>query len=184
MFSFNTKKNPTVYLFYGSQNGYAQSVAEHLFNQIGKIIINIKITTLNDFMSCEINEDDFVIILLSTTGDGEFPTNSLQFYKFIKKYNGNLKNINYSLLAFGDSNYKSFCHSSKILDRKFNQLGAKKFKETVYNDDAIDNNTIDTWINEIIEILKKHKTNIFNWFIQSINDKLSTNDIISTTKNN
>ena len=34
VFDFLTKKFFNIYIFYGSQNGYAKSVAEHLYTKI------------------------------------------------------------------------------------------------------------------------------------------------------
>jgi len=175
MFGFLTKKFFSVYIFYGSQHGYAESVARHLYTQIKKDInpFVLKIAELNDILSYKIHKDDFVIILLSTTGDGEFPDNSIKLYRFLRKHKDKMDNINYSLLGFGDSNYRSFCHSSKVLDRRLHRLGATKFKETVFNDDAInDSEIIDKWIDDMIVYLKNYKSSMIKWFVKSMSNKI------------
>ena len=139
-FNFLSKKNITIYIFYGSQTGYAESTAQYLYEQIKTIIkpIFLEISILNDLLSYNIHKEDFVIILLSTTGDGEFPDNAINIYKYLKTFKGSLENITYSLIGFGDSNYKSYCHSSKILERRFKRFKATQFIQTVFNDEAID----------------------------------------------
>ena len=84
-----------------------------------------------------------------------------------------MENIRFSLLGFGDSNYKSFCHSSKILERNLIRLKATKFIETVYNDDAIYNSEIiNDWIDSIIDFFINHKSNVIKWFINSMNNHI------------
>ena len=76
--SYFTKKNISIYIFYGSQTDYAKSVAYELNKKIINKVrpMNINIDILNNFLNYKIHKDDFTIILLSTTGDGEFPDNS------------------------------------------------------------------------------------------------------------
>jgi sulfite reductase alpha subunit-like flavoprotein len=173
MFNFLTKKNISIYIFYGSQTGYAESVAKHLFNEIQNKVkpIHNNIDILNNFFNYTIQKDDFVIILLSTTGDGDFPDNAMKFYKVIKKYREPLlTNINYALIGFGDSNYRSYCHSSKYLNRRLHKLKATQFLETHYNDEAT-GDQVDEWLNKVLEYLKNYKRNILSWFMNSMNNK-------------
>ena len=80
-----------------------------------------------------------------------------------------LENITYSLVGFGDSNYKSYCHSSKILERRLKRFKATRFMPTIFNDDAIDGtDTINKWIDDIIDYLKNHKVTLMSWFLKSI----------------
>ena len=170
MFNFLTKKNISIFIFYGSQTGYAESVAKHLHKEIGEKIKPIKneIDVLNNFLSHKIHKDDFVIILLSTTGDGDFPDNAEKLYKTIRRgKEPRLDHINYALLGFGDSNYRSFCASSKVLDRRFMKLGATKFMDTVFNDEAI-YNSVDDWLENIVKFLREFKKSVVSWFIDSM----------------
>jgi sulfite reductase alpha subunit-like flavoprotein len=170
-FTFLSKKNITIYIFYGSQTGYTESVAKYVYEKIKTIIkpIFLEISILNNLFTYEIQKEDFVIILLSTTGDGEFPDNAIDIYKHLRKFKGSLENITYSLVGFGDSNYKSYCHSSKILERRLKRFKATRFMPTIFNDDAIDGtDTINKWIDDIIDYLKNHKVTLMSWFLKSI----------------
>jgi methionine synthase reductase len=170
-FTFLSKKNITIYIFYGSETGYAESVAQYLHKEINKKVkpSTLEIDILNNLFTYDIQAEDFVIILLSTTGDGEFPDNAMDIYKHLRKFKGTLENINYCLIGFGDSNYKSYCHSSKVLERRLKRFKSTQFMETIFNDDAIDgNDTINKWIKNIIDYLLQHKTSLISWFLQSI----------------
>ena len=167
-----TKKNISVYIFFGSQTGYSKSVAYELNKKIINRVrpMNINIDILNNFLNYNIKQDDFTIILLSTTGDGEFPDNSNKIFKSLRKNKTlDLDNINYCLLGFGDSNYNSFCHSSKVLDRLLKKRKAIKFIETEFNDDSLNSNkTIDAWMEKVVLYLQNYKNTLFDWFINSM----------------
>ena len=90
-------------------------------------------------------------------------------FKSLRKNKNCLDNINYCLLGFGDTNYNSFCHSSKILDRLLKRRNATKFIETQFNDESFNSNeTINNWINEVVLYLKNYKNTLFDWFINSM----------------
>jgi sulfite reductase alpha subunit-like flavoprotein len=172
--NYLTKKHIHIYIFYGSQTGYAESVAQELKKQIVRKVkpIHLDIDMLNNFFEYDIvNQpgDSFTIILLSTTGDGEFPDNAEQFFKRLRKQKPDLHTMEYCLLGFGDSNYNSFCHSSKVLLRMLKRLGATTFIDTQYNDDSTQSTEmIDAWMERVIEYLSNYKHTVWEWFIQSM----------------
>jgi methionine synthase reductase len=100
---------------YGSQTGYCQGISKIIYDKIN-YFHNKQIKCLNDVNIDELYKNDINIILISTTGDGEFPENSTIFYKKIRKKK-KLKKFNYILCGFGSSDYNNFCHASKCLRR-------------------------------------------------------------------
>ena len=63
-----------------------------------------------------------IIIVCSTTGDGEFPENSGRFYRFLRrcfkahkasKSPSDNSHVNFTILSLGDSNYTHFCASGE-----------------------------------------------------------------------
>ena len=170
--NFVNKKNFSIYIFFGSQTGYAESIALYLKKKIITQVksITIHIDTLNNFLNYTITKDEFTIFILSTTGDGEFPDNSNILYKTLRKNKEiDLGHIHYCLLGLGDSNYNSFCHASKILDRLLKRKNATKFLDTCFNDESIQSNeTIDKWMMDVIIYLKDYKITLWNWFVQSM----------------
>ena len=122
---FLTKTDTKVLIAYGSQTGNVEEVSKALFKKIKLHYKELKemnsITDIND-----LNNYDYVFFLVSTTGDGEFPDNSYKFWKLIKKYREPV-NFNYALIGFGNSNYRSFCHTSKCLSRVLKNCKQKRY---------------------------------------------------------
>ncbi len=145
-------KHIKVLVTYGSQTGNVEAVSKILFNKINLQFKEIKeMNAITDIK--QLDEYDYVFFLVSTTGDGEFPDNSYKFWKLIKKYREPV-NFNYALIGFGDSNYRSFCHTSKCLSRVLKKLQAEEIFPLTKIDDATDNcEKIDKWIEDICLLL-------------------------------
>ena len=165
---FNIQKNFTVYIFYGSETGLSKSIADNFFNQMKKLsLYQVKIDVMNNFFNYEINLGDLCFFIISTTGEGEFPKNADEFRRKIRKVK--TENIEYSLLALGNSNYKNFCHAGKITDRLLKFSGAHNLNNITLFDDAIDDNdVIEEWMIKNKNYVIEYKNNLFNWFIKSM----------------
>ena len=74
-----------------------------------------------------------LIIICSTTGNGDAPENASRFVRYIKKPppstltstlphpNKPLENVAYAVLGLGDTNYDQFCNSAKVIDKEYVQ---------------------------------------------------------------
>jgi sulfite reductase alpha subunit-like flavoprotein len=98
-----------------------------------------------------------LIIICSTTGNGDAPENATHFWRKIKNRNqpNNLfQKINYAVLGLGDSNYNKFCLMGKQLDKRFNEVGGKRIIDLYCADEANDfEETLDLFIKKILNSL-------------------------------
>ncbi|XP_032237182.2 methionine synthase reductase [Nematostella vectensis] len=128
-------------ILYASQTGQAKAIADEIHEKSASNGLNSKLFCLSltekKFM---LEKESAVVFVVSTTGEGDPPDTMLKFFRRLKKKTlpGNhLKDLQYGLLALGDSNYTNFCVNGKNLDRRLNELGAKKFYDTGHADDAV-----------------------------------------------
>ena len=165
---YSREKNFTVYIFYASENGFSKSVADNFLIRIKKLsLYNVQIDCLNNFYKYSLKKGDLTFFLISTAGEGEIPSNGIDFYKLIN--NQKIENLEYSMLAFGNSNYKLFCNAGKILNTSLNKLGGINFNDITFFDDAIDDNdVIEYWISQNISYVLNYKNKLFQWFIKSM----------------
>lgn len=149
---FNKNKHIRILIVYASQLGNTEVIANILHKKIKTLYKDIH--ELNFIENIELLEEyDYTIFLISTTGDGEIPDNGKKFWKTLRKYRKDLL-IKYFLVGFGDSNYNSFCHSAKCLDRKLKFLKAKEVMPMVLIDDAVyDVDNTKKWIDDVSEKL-------------------------------
>ena len=94
-------------------------------------------------------ENRLIIIIASTTGDGEVPENGARFFRKLKlaahgqsikitndNFNQWLNGTYFSVLGLGDSNYSQFNKAARDIYDHMLSLGAKPFMSLELADDA------------------------------------------------
>ncbi|MPQ46867.1 sulfite reductase subunit alpha [Marinifilum sp. N1E240] len=116
-----------LYIIYGSRTGNSRSIAE-LTNRYAKQVA-LK-TCLLEMKSMEFQLLDKIhnmLLIVSTHGEGDPPAVAMEFYNYLHdKKRKDLKQLNFSVLALGDSSYKDYCKTGKDLEKRLLQLGSKK----------------------------------------------------------
>jgi sulfite reductase alpha subunit-like flavoprotein len=153
-----------IYILYGSATGNGESIAEILAENIYKDFkYEPYCGTLNSIKNdiSELNKKcRFLIIICSTTGNGDPPENASIFWNIIKKRSLSktlLNNIPFIVLGLGDTNYDKFCHMGKSIDKRLKEIGGKQYLELECADES--NNfeeMIETWNEKILSILKNN----------------------------
>lgn len=160
-------KHLKILVCYGSQTGNVEAVSKSLFSRIA--ITDKTLKTMNEITDLKQLENyDYVIFLVSTTGDGEFPDNAYSFWKIFRKWRDPL-DFEYCIIGFGDSNYRSFAHTSKCLSRKLERLAGKPFQKQAVIDDAFDSSEqLENALKETVDFIHEKKTEINNWFVNKM----------------
>lgn len=149
-----------IYVLYGSQAGNAQEIAKTIYSLLSDNGYPCKYLSLNEsieketFLFLDNDCSSKLIIICSTTGNGDTPENATQFWRKIKNRNqpNNLfQKIHYAVLGLGDSNYNKFCLMGKQLDKRFNDLGGKRIIDLYCADEVNDfEETLDLFIKKIL----------------------------------
>lgn len=77
--------NEKVAVLYGSQTGNAQEVAERIWRDSKRFYFETAIKPLDDYNALDLINEQCVIFVCSTTGQGEEPDNMKLFWKFMLK---------------------------------------------------------------------------------------------------
>lgn len=113
-----------------SQTGNARSVAESLHAKLQAAGVEAHLSSAGDFKSKTLPEEDIVLLVSSTQGEGEPPEEALPLYKFIYgKKKPDLSKLTFAVLGLGDSSYPNFCQAGKDFDAKFAELGAGRLND-------------------------------------------------------
>ena len=114
-----------LHIVYGTQTGTAEELAfdiEKLSKEKG---FKSEVFELDDITMDQLKQINKLLIVTSTTGDGEVPDNGLTFWEQLSSLTElNISNLKYGVLALGDSSHYDFCNAGKIIDEKLKDLGA------------------------------------------------------------
>lgn len=117
-------------ILYGSETGNAQDYAEFLTKRLRYYKLKPTVAALDDYpLKNLITETKVLIIVCSTTGQGELPRNSKKFLKFILKKklpSDFLDHISLTTFGVGDSLYPQFNYAIKKIHTRLMQLGCKE----------------------------------------------------------
>ncbi|STZ76482.1 assimilatory sulfite reductase (NADPH) flavoprotein subunit [Bergeriella denitrificans] len=113
-----------------SQTGNARRVAETLHARLEAAGVDARLTGAADFKSKTLPDEDILLLITSTQGEGEPPEEALPLYKFLfGKKAPDLGKLTFAVLGLGDSSYPKFCQAGKDFDEKLAALGATRLHD-------------------------------------------------------
>ncbi len=118
-----------VNLIYGTVYGNAQFVAQTVQDQLvatGREVKLFEPETLQCFVP---PEDELLLIVTSTTGQGDLPDNIAPWFESLRTAAPYLPKLEYGVITLGDSSYETFCNAGIRFDEFFTELGASRIGE-------------------------------------------------------
>ncbi len=114
-------------IFYGSQTGTAEGLAKKTSKVAEKSGFKPRIVDLAQYETVDLTREENVLVITSTYGDGEPPDNAQAFWNFLSSETAPaLPQLQFSVLALGDTNYTAFCQFGKNCDERLEKLGARR----------------------------------------------------------
>ena len=104
-----------ILLLVGSENGKTQQFSKVLYQAMIQQGEKVYIDELNNYRHFPKLKE--LIVLTSTYGDGEAPSNGNRFLKLIDKVKPS-QNIHFNVLGFGSKKYPKFCQFAKEVQQK------------------------------------------------------------------
>ena len=143
----------TISILFGTQTGNSEIVAR----EAEKVARKAGLTpTVMDLSECETEtllSSPRLLIITSTYGEGEMPDSVKNLWNTCIDVDDNFyQNVNYSVLALGDTSYEKFCEAGKLWDFHLNEKGAKRILDCVECDVDFEEPSR-KWINEIIPLM-------------------------------
>lgn len=145
----------TVTIISASQTGNARKVAEQLKAELADTQA-VNLVNAGDYKAKNIAQEQIVLLVTSTQGDGEPPEEALNLHRFLfGKKAPSLKGVEFAVLGLGDSSYPHFCQAGKDFDQRFETLGATRIVDRGECDIDFEQFSV-TWINQVKTYLEQH----------------------------
>ncbi|MGZ9897905.1 flavodoxin [Shewanella gaetbuli] len=114
-----------VSIVFGTVYGGAQFTAETLAKKLQEKGHHISLKQTAQLQDYVPSESEYLIIVCSTTGQGDLPDDIFPWFAKLKSQAPYLPKLQYSIVALGDSSYETFCAAGKQFDELLSELGAK-----------------------------------------------------------
>ncbi|WP_238785575.1 diflavin oxidoreductase [Blattabacterium cuenoti] len=163
----NKENNDVITLVYSSETGNAKNLALNIYKKINEEKLKIKLLNLEDYCLFNLEKESYLLIVISTHGNGEPPNSGKDFFNFIHNKNIRIKNLKYSVLALGDKSYDTFCKAGDDIDQRLKLIGGDRILK-IQKCDVFYKKESEKWINNIINFFreKNHKSKKLNFNIK------------------
>ncbi|MGV9010334.1 sulfite reductase subunit alpha [Brevundimonas sp.] len=125
-----------VLVAFASQTGLAEELAWMTARSLSEAGTSARVMLLGDLDAAELRAAKQVLIVASTTGEGDAPDSLSWFVRKQMDAPADLSGLRYGLLALGDRSYEAFCGFGRALDGWLQASGATRLFDTVEVDNG------------------------------------------------
>ncbi|MDZ8183979.1 MAG: nitric oxide synthase oxygenase [Nostoc sp. ChiSLP02] len=116
-------KQDRILILFASETGTAEGFARKAARQLQRF--RPKVMALDEYNIDTLASEKLLLIVTSTFGNGEVPSNGKQFLQRLKQQPaGSLNGLNYSVLGIGSTVYEHFCAAGMAIDKALTKAGA------------------------------------------------------------
>jgi len=140
-------------ILYGTQTGNSESVANDAAAVAKTHGLLPVVKSMDEIELDALVEMEYLLIITSTYGEGEMPDNAQLLWDLVAADSApSMENIQYSVLALGDTSYDLFCKAGIDWDNRLAELGAKRLYDRVDCDVEFDE-AAENWFSSVIPMM-------------------------------
>jgi len=143
----------TLTILYGTETGNSRDIAKTLAAAATAQGLAPKVSDLSDYKVRQLKDEQDVLFIVSTYGEGDPPQPSVGFFEFLEGPRApKLDGVRFSVLALGDSTYEKYCEAGKRIDNRLEELGATRLSPRVNCDIDYDDPAAG-WSEVVVQLL-------------------------------
>lgn len=143
----------TLHILYGSQTGNSESLSHDVANSAKSHGLLPVVKSMDEVDVAQLAKMDYLLIITSTYGEGAMPDNAEMLWEAANSDSApRMENVNYSVLALGDTSYDLFCQAGIDWDKRLEALGAKRIFDRVDCDVDFEA-AAEEWISEVVPLM-------------------------------
>lgn len=147
----------SILVLYGTVTGNSEYCADKTARELREKGYEVVTENLADADPMMLKEHETVLIITSTYGDGEPPDGAEDFYQAVVKRGGlDLAQMQFSVLALGDTGYDQFCKCGIDFDEALATQGAQRVHPIVLADTDYDA-PFDEWKKGVLAALAERR---------------------------
>eukprot|EP00899_Mesostigma_viride_P019348 jgi/Mesvir1/27414/Mv07211-RA.2 len=155
----SSEKYRHLVVLYGSQTGNAAEIAKKIGADASTRGFDAKVFAGNEFGLEKLASMPLLVVVTSSTGDGDAPDNSTKLLAYVKKKThapDMLRGMKYTVLGLGDSNYTTFMGVPRTYKKRLAEMGATCFYPCGEADEVSGlEEVVDPWVEGLFKALDK-----------------------------
>ncbi|KAI3667033.1 hypothetical protein L6452_42075 [Arctium lappa] len=161
------EKAQSLLILYATETGNALDAAERLGREAERRGCPVRLFSLDEFDPSSLPSEEFVIFVVSTTGQGDAPNSMKAFWMFLLQRSLSpqwLEKTHYAVFGLGDSGYQKYNFVAKKLDKRLADLGGKTIMERGLGDDQHPSGyegALDPWMLSLWTMLYNENPQLF-----------------------
>ncbi|KAJ8414511.1 hypothetical protein AAFF_G00037130 [Aldrovandia affinis] len=134
------KTGRNVVVFYGSQTGTAEDFSSRLAKDAQRYGMKGMAADPEEYNMSELSrlteiDNSIAIFCMATYGEGDPTDNAQDFYDWLQEGNVELEGVSFTVFALGNKTYEHFNSMGKYVDKRLEELGAKRIFDLGLGDD-------------------------------------------------
>ncbi|XP_036392884.1 NADPH--cytochrome P450 reductase-like isoform X2 [Megalops cyprinoides] len=134
------KTGRNIVVFYGSQTGTAEEFSNRLAKDAQRYGMKGMAADPEEYDMSELSrlseiENSLAIFCMATYGEGDPTDNAQDFYDWLQEGDADLEGVNFTVFALGNKTYEHYNAMGKYVDKRLEELGAKRIFDLGMGDD-------------------------------------------------
>lgn len=137
-------------VLFASETGNSKTLAKALVDKAASKGIQARLADMADYKTRGLKDEQDLLVITSTHGEGDAPQTAVGFFEFLESRKApKLPQLRYAVLALGDSTYEKYCEAGKRIDRRLEELGARRLADRV-DCDVDYEEAADAWMSTVV----------------------------------